>query len=355
MKKFNFCAGPATLPKTVFEQMGQAAINYKDTGLSLLEISHRTPMIEGILDETESLIRALYYLSDDYAVLFLTGGASMQFCSVPFNLLPDDGVAAYLDTGKWSVKAIKEAKLFGKTVEVASSKDKNYTYVPKTYEVPQNATYFHITTNNTIYGTQLKDIPKATCPIIADMSSDIFAKPLDVSPFGLIYAGAQKNVGPAGITLVIVRKDLLGKVKRNIPTMLDYRTHIAKKSMFNTPPVYAIYGCCLTLRWVKEQGLVQLQQKNKAKAKLLYDEIDQNPLFEGTVVKEDRSIMNVPFVLTKPELTDSFLAATTSAGCIGLKGHRSVGGCRASLYNAMTLEGVQTLIDVMQEFKQLKG
>ncbi len=356
MKKINFSAGPSILPQVVFEQLSEAVLNYNNMGVSILEISHRSKAFDDIIERAFALVRELYSLTDDYEVLFLTGGASMQFCQVPYNLLPENELAAYLDTGKWSIKAIQEAKLFGKTQVVATSKDKNYTYVPKNYELDPKSIYFHITTNNTIYGTQIHDIPDVHCPLIADMSSDIFSKPLEnLSKYGIIYAGAQKNTGPAGTTLVIIRKDMLGKVKRAIPTMLNYQTHIDKRSLFNTPPVYAIYGCLLTLEWAKAQGLKTLEQRNQEKASTLYKEIDRNGLFEGVVAEADRSIMNVTFVGKNTDLDDKFLAMTETANCVAIKGHRSVGGFRASLYNAMDLAGVQTLVEVMQEFERKFG
>ena len=354
MSKINFSSGPAMLPQSVLEELSRAVLNYQNSGLSILEISHRSDAFVEILEGARSLVRELYQLTEDYEVLFLTGGASMQFCQVPYNLLNTNGLATYLDTGTWSAKAIKEAQLFGRTKIVASSKDKNYSYVPdfKSYgsQVGKDSTYFHITTNNTVYGTQIHDLPAVDCPLVADMSSDIFSKPLSIEKFGLIYAGAQKNMGPAGTTLVIVRKDLLGKVERDLPTMLDYRTHINKKSAFNTPPVYAIYACYLTLQWIKNKTLVQIAKDNQQKANLLYNEIDRNPLFEGTVNKSDRSLMNVTFRLKEERLTDIFLQKAAEAGCVALKGYRTVGGCRASIYNAMPLEGVERLVEVMVGF-----
>ena len=294
-------------------------------------------------------------LDDDFEVLFLTGGASTQFCLAPFNLLPSNGFAAYLDTGTWSEKAIKEAKLFGGVQTLASSKSSGFNHIPKNYAIPKDAAYLHITTNNTIYGTQMHEIPATKVPIVADMSSDIFSKEMDMNQFGLIYAGAQKNLGPAGTTLVLVRKSLLGKAGRAIPSMLDYQIHIAKKSAFNTPPVFPIYCCYLGLQWIKEQGIAQLEKVNAQKAKLFYEEIDRNSLLKGHALEEDRSFMNLTFTLTKPELESALLDMANAANCVAIKGHRSVGGFRASMYNAMPIEGVKTLISVLQELERKFG
>ena len=359
MKKHNFSAGPAILPTSVMEQAAQAAVDFNGIGLSILEISHRSPEFSAVLDEAEILVRDIAQLSEDYAVLFLQGGASSQFFMTAMNLLNDNEMAAYVDTGSWSAKAIKEAKNFGKVEAVASSKEQNYTFIPKGYEVPANAKYLHLTSNNTIVGTQFHSWPETKVPFVADMSSDIFSRPIDVERFDLIYAGAQKNIGPAGLTLVIVRKEALGKVSRNIPTMLDYRTHISKKSTFNTPPVFSIYVAMLTFRWIKANGGLQaMAKKNAAKAQLLYQEVDANPLFTGTVTdKADRSHMNATFVMApgKEELQASFLDMCKEAGCVGVKGHRSVGGFRASIYNAMDIGSVQVLVDVMKGFAEQYG
>lgn len=356
MTKFNFSAGPAILPKSVMQEAAAGAVDLNGSGLSILEISHRSAAFTAIIEEAESLVRSLLGLSDDFAVLFLSGGASTQFFMVPMNFLNESDTAAYLDTGSWSSKAIKEAKLFGKVEVLASSKADNYTHIPKEYTVPAYARYLHMTSNNTIYGTQYHTLPETDVPLVSDMSSDIFSRPIEVERFGLIYAGAQKNIGPAGVTLVIVRKDLVGKVNRNIPTMLQYATHIEGSSLYNTPPVFPIYVTMLTLRWIRDNGGLQaMDVQNKAKAKLLYDEIDANPLFKGTTAVEDRSLMNGTFVMENPELEKAFLAACTEAGCVELKGHRSVGGFRASIYNAMPIEGVQTLVDVMRAFAQKHG
>ncbi|MEM6321805.1 MAG: 3-phosphoserine/phosphohydroxythreonine transaminase [Bacteroidota bacterium] len=356
MKKHNFFAGPAILPKEVMRQASKATLNFADMGLSVLEISHRSKQFAAVLEEAESLTRELLEVSDDYAVLFLTGGASSQFYMSAMNLLAKDGTAAYVDTGAWSTKAIKEAKLFGNVEVLASSKDKNYSYIPKRYKVPTDATYLHLTSNNTIFGTQHNWWPATDVPFVCDMSSDIFSRPLDISRFGLIYAGAQKNLGPAGVTLVIVRKDLLGKVNREIPTMLDYNTHIAKGSAFNTPPAFPIYVSMLTMRWIKSKGgVAEMEKKNRSKANLLYKTIDNNPLFYGTAAKQDRSKMNVTFLLHNPDLTDKFLTACDEAGCVGVKGHRSVGGFRASIYNAMSRSSVKVLTEVMNDFAEKHG
>ena len=358
MKKHNFSAGPAILPAPVLEESARAATDLNGMGLSILEISHRSPEFTAILDEAVQLVRELLDVTDDYAVLFLTGGASSQFFMAPMNLLSENEKAVYIDTGSWSSKAIKEAKLFGQVEVLASSKDKNYSYIPKGLNISVDARYVHLTSNNTIYGTQYHQWPETHVPFIADMSSDIFSRPVDINRFDLIFAGAQKNMGPAGTTLVIVKKETLGKVNRELPSMLDYQTHINKNSAFNTPPVYPIYVSMLTLRWVKAQGGVgAMAKQNEAKAKLLYEEIDRNPLFVGTVNPEDRSLMNVPFVMSegKEELQASFLETATAAGCVGLKGHRSVGGFRASIYNAMPADSIQVLVDVMRDFARKHG
>ncbi|MEZ4887189.1 MAG: 3-phosphoserine/phosphohydroxythreonine transaminase [Chitinophagales bacterium] len=355
MKKYNFSSGPAVLPQSLFEQAAKATLDYQDSGLSILEISHRSDAFVEILEGSQRLVIELLDLDDDFEVLFLSGGASMQFCQVPFNLLPSNGLAAYLDTGTWSENAIKEAKLFGNIEVVASSKSSTFNHIPKSYTIPNQADYFHITTNNTIYGTQIHEIPKSEVPIVADMSSDIFSKQIDMNQFGLVYAGAQKNLGPAGTTLIIVRKSLLGKTNRAIPSMLDYQVHIAKNSSFNTPPVFPIYCCYLGLQWIKEKGIAQIEKDNRLKARLMYDEIDRNSLFEGHSVVEDRSMMNATFVLKNAELESSFLDMATQANCLTIQGHRSVGGFRASIYNTMPIEGVQTLVSVMQEMERKFG
>ena len=351
IKKQNFSAGPAILPATVIKEAAAAVADWNGSGLSILEVSHRGKEFVSVLEEAEALTRELLGLTDDYAVLFLTGGASTQFYMTCMNILNEDQTACYVNTGTWSTKAIKEAKLFGNIEEIASSKDRNFSYIPKGYEIPDHAHFLHLTSNNTISGTEFHQLPDTEVPIVCDMSSNIFSRPIDIKRYSLIYAGAQKNLGPAGTTLVIIKKDILGKVERAIPTMLNYQTHIDKGSSFNTPPVYPIFVSMLTMRWVKAQGgVAAMEQKNIAKANLLYSEIDRNPLFKGAAAAEDRSRMNVTFVLEKPELEAAFLEAATNAGCVGIKGHRSVGGFRASIYNAMPIEGVQVLVDIMQEF-----
>ena len=359
MKKYNFSAGPAILPAEVMKEAGQACVDFNNSGLSILEISHRSKDFTAVLTEAEVLTREIGGISDDYAVLFLSGGASTQFFMAPMNLLDGKGKAVYLDTGSWSAKAIKEARTFGPVEVAASSKADNYTYIPKDYSVDSGATYLHLTSNNTIFGTQYARFPETDVPMVCDMSSDMFSRPIPIDRFGIIYAGAQKNLGPAGVTLVIVRKDLLGKVDRQIPTMLNYQTHIDKGSTFNTPPVFPIYVLMLTLRWIKAQGgLPAIAKRNEEKAAVLYKEIDANPLFTGTVTqKEDRSLMNVTFVMTEgyQQLEGEFLQACAAAGCMSVKGHRSVGGVRASIYNAMPKEGVEALVGVMQAFRQKHG
>lgn len=363
MKTHNFYAGPAILPAEVLDKASRAVKDFDGTGLSLVEISHRSKEFVAVMDRAQALVREIYALDDSFEVLFLQGGASTQFCMVPYNLLPTSGSAAYLETGSWAKKAVKEAKLFGNVDVVASSADKNFNYIPKDYEVTPNQSYLHITTNNTIYGTEIHDLNgilnragDVEVPVVADMSSDIFAKPIDAHRFGMIYAGAQKNLGPAGTTLVIINKSLLGKADRQIPTMLDYRTHIEKESMFNTPPVFAVYTCMLTLEWIKEQGgLGEMAKRNKAKADLLYNEVDRNPLFTGTTAREDRSLMNATFVMTNADLEPDFQKACSDAGLVGIKGHRSVGGFRASLYNALPIESVEVLVGVMKDFEQKHG
>ena len=351
MKKHNFSAGPSILAREVIEKTAQAVLDFN--GLSILEISHRSKDFQAVVDEAIALFKELMNIPEGYSVLFLGGGASMQFAMVPFNLL--ETKAAYLNTGVWANKAMKEAKGFGEVVEVASSKEATYTFIPKGYEIPADADYFHITTNNTIYGTELHTDLESPVPVVADMSSDILSRPVDVSKYGIIYAGAQKNLGPAGVTIVIVKDELLGKVSRYIPTMLNYKTHIAEGSMFNTPPVLPIYTTLETLRWLKANGGIEaMQKKNIEKAELLYNAIDNSKLFVGTAAKEDRSLMNVCFVM-KPEykeLEADFQKFAQAAGMDGIKGHRSVGGFRASIYNAMPIESVQALVDCMQEFEK---
>ncbi|MFR1987571.1 MAG: 3-phosphoserine/phosphohydroxythreonine transaminase [Prevotellamassilia sp.] len=354
MKKYNFGAGPSILPQEVMKATAEACVEFQDMGLSLMEISHRTKEFQAVMDEAQALFKELLHIPEGYSVLFLGGGASLQFCMVPYNLM--EKKAAYLNTGVWAKKALKEGKLFGEAVEVASSADANYTFIPKDYEIPADADYFHITTNNTIYGTELRQDLDSPVPLVADMSSDIFSRPVDVSKYGLIYGGAQKNLSMAGVTFVIVKDELLGKVSRPIPTMLDYRTHVEKGSMFNTPPVVPIYCALQNLKWIKAQGGVEeMARRAQERADLLYAEIDRNPMFKGTAAKEDRSLMNICFVMADEykELEADFLKFAQSKGMQGVKGHRSVGGFRASCYNAMPLEGVQALVACMQEFEQL--
>jgi phosphoserine aminotransferase len=347
----NFNAGPSILPKEVFEQASSAVLNYHNSGLSILEIGHRTATFQAVMDEAISLVKELMQLDTDHEVLFLHGGASTQFMQVPMNLLDDKEVAAYADTGVWGVKAVKEAKLFGKVEVVCSGKESNYTVIPKDFAVPNDARYFHITTNNTIYGSQWHKLPQTSIPLVADMSSDILSRVIDFNSFGLIYAGAQKNMGAAGVNIVVVNKNILGKVKRSIPTIMDYRNHIKEGSMLNTPPVFAVYVCMLTLRWIKAMGGVAVLEKlNNAKAELLYKEIDANPLFRGTVARDDRSKMNACFIMNQPALEDKFLAYTKERNIVGIKGHRLVGGFRASLYNALPINSVEILVQAMQEF-----
>lgn len=353
MKKYNFGAGPSILPQEVMKATADACVEFQGMGLSLMEISHRTKEFQAVMDEAQALFKELLNIPEGYSVLFLGGGASLEFCMVPYNLL--NKKAAYLNTGVWAKKALKEAKLFGEVVEVASSADANYTFIPKGYTIPADADYFHITTNNTIYGTELHEDLDSPVPLVADMSSDIFSRPVDVSKYGLIYGGAQKNLSMAGVTFVIVKDELLGHVDRPIPTMLDYRTHVEKGSMFNTPPVVPIFCALQTLKWIKANGGVEAMQKRaEERAEVLYSEIDRNKLFRATVTaKEDRSYMNICFVMADEykELEVDFLKFATERGMSGIKGHRSVGGFRASCYNAMPLEGVKALVACMQEFE----
>lgn len=352
MKKHNFSAGPCILPQEVFQKASQAVLNLDDSGLSILEISHRSKAFVEIMEKAQDLaLEHLKLPKEEYQILFLQGGASMQFIMSAFNLMQTK--AAYLDTGSWSAKAIKEAKLLGEVNVLASSKDKNYNYIPKNYQVPTDVDYFHCTSNNTIFGTQIKDFPNANVPVVCDMSSDIFSREIDFSYFDVIYAGAQKNMGPAGATLVAVKKSCLGKVDRKIPSMLDYQVHCGKDSMFNTPPVFPVYVSMLTLEWLKEQGGVKaIEAKNKMKADAMYLEIDRNPLFTGFAEKEDRSDMNATFNLKDESLKSKFDSLLVEAGVNGLNGHRSVGGYRASMYNALPFESVQVVIEAMQELEK---
>ena len=353
MKKHNFGAGPSILPREVIEKTASAILDFNGIGLSILEISHRSKEFQPVMDEAEALFRELLNIPEGYSVLFLSGGASMQFCMVPYNLL--ETKAAYLNTGVWASKALKEAKAFGEVIEVASSKPDNFTYIPKDYTIPTDADYFHITTNNTIYGTEiLKDIDSPV-PLVADMSSDIFSRPIDVSKYGVIYGGAQKNLAPSGVAFVVIKNELLGKVSRHIPSMLNYQIHIENGSMFNTPPVLPIYSALETLRWLKANGgVAEMEKRNIAKANLLYNEIDRNKMFVGTAKKEDRSRMNICFVMSPEyaELEADFQKFATARGMVGIKGHRSVGGFRASTYNALSIESVQALVDCMKDFEK---
>lgn len=347
----NFNAGPSILPRQVFEQASQAILDFNNTGLSILEIGHRTPLFQAVLDEAVSLSKELMKLDSEHEVLFLHGGATTQFFQVPMNLLDDKETAAYLDCGTWGSKPIKEAGLFGTVDVVASSKDKNYTYIPRGYNIPPTAKYFHYTTNNTVEGTQMHAIPETNVPLVADMSSDILSREMDFNRFDLIYAGAQKNIGAAGVNMVVVNPSILGKVSRKMPSMMDYRKHIENGSMLNTPPVFAIYVCMLTLRWLKEQGGVSAIEKvNDEKAALLYDTLDSLPVFKPTVNKEDRSKMNVVFVMEDTQQEKMFLDLCKKEGMIGVKGHRSVGGFRVSLYNALPLSSVVALTGLMKHF-----
>lgn len=354
MKKYNFNAGPSILPREVIENTANQILDFNGSGLSLAEISHRAKDFQPVVDEAISLVKELLNVPEGYSVLFLGGGASLEFCMVPYNFLVKK--AAYLNTGTWSKKAIKEAKLFGEVVEVASSADANFTFIPKDWTCPSDCDYLHVTTNNTIYGTEMRYDIDAPIPLIGDMSSDIFSRPVDVAKYDCIYAGAQKNLSMAGVTLVIVKDSALGRVERPIPTMLDYRTHVEKGSMFNTPPVVPIYTALETLRWIKKNGGVEaMDKKAHERAEILYAEIDRNKLFRGTVAKEDRSLMNICFVMNDEykDLEKPFLEYATAQGMVGIKGHRSVGGFRASCYNAMSVEGVKALVKCMQDFESL--
>lgn len=353
MKRHNFSAGPCILPQEVLKQASAAVLNYNDDNLSLIEISHRSKPFVAVMDKAIALVKELLNVPKGHSVLFLQGGASMEFLMVAMNLMKVDGKAAYTNTGAWAKKAITEANSLGEAIVLGDSSDKNYNYIPKGYTIPSDVDYFHCTSNNTIYGTQMKEFPHCPTLMVCDMSSDIFSRKVEVSKFDVIYAGAQKNIGPAGTTLVIVKDEILGNTGRNIPTMLDYNTHISKDSMFNTPPVFPIYVSMLTLQWLKDLGGVEvIENMNQDKADLLYGEIDRNPLFEGTAAKEDRSNMNVCFLLTDSSKEEAFNTMWNAAGISGIKGHRSVGGYRASIYNAMPIESVQVLVDVMKKLEQ---
>jgi len=354
MKVHNFSAGPCILPQEVLQQASEAVINFDNLNLSLVEISHRSKNFVKVMEEAQSLVRELMEVPEGYSILFIQGGASLEFIMAPYNLMKvEGGKAAYLNTGTWADKAIKEAKRVGEVEVVASSKESNFNYIPKGYKVPADADYFHCTSNNTIFGTQMKSFPKTDTLMVCDMSSDIFSRKVNVADFDLIYAGAQKNMGPAGATLVIVKDEILGKTGRDIPAYLDYKTHIGKESMFNTPPVFSVYVSMLTLRWLKQLGgVAEIEKRNQAKADLIYSEIDRNSLFEGTAAKEDRSNMNACFVPKEGVNTDEFDRLWKEAGISGINGHRSVGGYRASMYNALPLESVQVLVDAMKKFEE---
>ena len=349
MRKHNFGAGPGILPESALKKSAEAILDFNGSGMGVMEISHRSKDFEAVLAKTKSLVKELLNVPDTHEVLFVQGGASTQFAMVPMNLLKTK--AAYLDQGAWSNKAIKEAKLMGEVVVVGSSKDKNYSYMPKGYSIPSDCDYFHITSNETIHGTQIKDFPASPIPVVCDMSSDIFSRPVDVSKFDLIYAGAQKNMGPSGVTLVIIKKDIVGKHGKTIPTMMDYKTHLENDSLYNTPPVFSILVCMYTLEWLKSIGGVPAMKKiNDEKAALFYGEVDSNPMFVGTSAPEDRSPMNACFLLKDESMDEAFMNAAKAAGIVGIKGHRSVGGFRASMYNALPLESVKVLVNVMKEF-----
>jgi phosphoserine aminotransferase len=356
MNKINFSAGPAILPQEVINTAAQAILNFENTGLSILEVSHRSKEVVAAMDKAIALVKELLNIGDEFEVMFISGGASSQFFMAPMNLLNENDKAGYVSTGSWSKNAIKESKAFGKIEVLASSEDKNFSYIPKGYAIPSDLKYLHLTSNNTIFGTQFHVWPETNVRYVCDMSSDIFSRPIDMTKFDLVYAGAQKNMGPAGVTLVIIRKSILSQVERYIPTMLKYDTHISNVSMYNTPPVYAIYVSMLTLQWIKDNGgLIGMQEKNEAKAAILYNEIDRNSLFVGHAEAEDRSRMNVTFRLKDEANEEAFNTMCKEAKLDGLKGHRSVGGYRASIYNAMSIEGVHRLVETMQSFEKSKS
>ncbi|CAN5597048.1 3-phosphoserine/phosphohydroxythreonine transaminase [soil metagenome] len=354
--KHNFNSGPSILPKIVFEEASRAVLEYNNSGLSILEIGHRTPLFQAIIDEAIATAKELMQLDDEHEILFLHGGASTQFFQVPMNLLDDKETAAYLDCGTWGTKAIKDAKLYGNVDVLGSSKDKNYTYIPKGYHINPTNKYCHFTSNNTIEGTQMHHWPETAVPMVCDMSSDILSRQMDFNRFSLIYAGAQKNMGAAGVNMVIVNKNILGKVSRPLPVMMDYRQHISNGSLLNTPPVFAVYVCMLTLRWLKTMGgIAAVEPINQQKAKMLYDALEKLPVFVPTVAVEDRSLMNVVWIMEDKQLEDEFLTLCKLEGMVGIKGHRSVGGFRASLYNALPLSSVEALVQMMQHFAAKKG
>jgi phosphoserine aminotransferase len=355
-KIHNFSAGPGILPAEVLKEASESCINFDNLNLSLLEISHRSKSYDLVMEEARSIVKELFEVGSDYEVVYLGGGASLQFAMIPYNFLKENGTSAYVNTGVWASKAIKEAKILGSTKIIASSEDKKYTYYPKGYDIPTDADYLHLTSNNTIYGTQIKEFPKSPIPLICDMSSDIFSRKVNANEFTLIYAGAQKNMGPAGCTMVMVKKDALGKTGRKMLSMLDYQVHIKGGSMYNTPPVFPVYVSLLTLRWLKKNGGISwIEKVNQQKADLLYSEIDRNPLFYGTVDKADRSNMNVCFLMNDPALEPEFDLFWKDLGISGIRGHRDVGGYRASLYNALPLESVQVLVTAMKDFEKKKG
>lgn len=355
-KVHNFSAGPCILPKEVFEKASQAVLDLEGSGLSILEMSHRSKPFEAVMAKAQGLVKELLGAPDNYEVVFLGGGASLGFHLIPLNYMRPNGKAAYANTGEWAGRAIKESARVGETLVVASSEDKNFSYIPKGFEIPNDADYFHFTSNNTIFGTQFKALPKSPVPMICDMSSDIFSRPVNVKDFALIYGGAQKNMGPAGATVYLMDPERLGKSDRKISPVLDLKNHAAKGSMYNTPPVYAVYVSMLTLQWMKDQGgVVEMERRNAAKAKLLYDAVDRLPLFQGTTAVEDRSVMNPTFVMKDAALEPAFDELWKAAGINGIRGHRSVGGYRASMYNALPIESVQVLVDVMDEFAKKRG
>ena len=352
MTMHNFNSGPSILPQKVLQQAADAIHNFNGIGLSLLEIGHRTSWFQDVMDEAQSLVKNLMQLNDDYAVLFLHGGASTQFMQVPMNLLDNDKTAAYINNGIWGTKAIKEAKFFGNVAEVSSTKDKNHSYIAKQFAVPNDAVYLHYTTNNTVEGTQWHQLPNTTAPLVADMSSDIFSKPMPWSKFSLIYAGAQKNAGAAGVNMVVIKKDMLGKINRPIPTIMDYRQHIEAGSLLNTPPVFAVYVSMLTLRWIQEEGgLPEMERRAEERARFFYNALDKLPVFTPIVDKEDRSLMNATFAIKDEQKEKQFLDLCKQNGMIGVKGHRSVGGLRVSMYNAMPMSSVEAIVDLMTSFQ----
>jgi phosphoserine aminotransferase len=352
MKYHNFSAGPAILPREVIEKSAEALLNFKNSGLSIMELSHRGSLLEDVFVDARNIVRELVGLDDSYEVIFTTGGASTQFFMLALNLLNNDETAGYVNTGTWATKAIEAAHMYGNIAELASSKNSNFSFIPKEYSIPSDLKYLHLTSNNTIYGTQLHGLPDTNVPIVCDMSSDFLSKPIDINRYGMIYAGAQKNVGSSGVTIVIIKKDMLDRVNREIPVMLDYKTFIENDSLYNTPPVFPIYVSLLTMQWIKNfGGLKAMETHNIKKGAILYDEIDRNSLFEGTVAVEDRSLMNICFVMKDKELEKEFMKYATDNGCMDMKGHRSVGGFRASTYNAMPLESIQFLADLMKNFE----